>query len=359
MRILVTSGYGYWGDFLPTDLELGDRQVGGGETAMVQVSKSLAKLGHDVTVFHDTKRPGRYFGCDYLPRDLLTPLVCQWEHDVYISWDDAYAFRYADRSKLHVLAIQLNDAQIGVFDEAIDLYFHPSEWHAERFLGLYPEMSEDKVRPRFTNGIDPKRYIKEIEREPHRVIYSSSPDRGLHHLLRVWPHVVEQVVDAELHVFYDMDKWLDLDGQMKEQGLLSVTRERAEALREFRKEPPKSVTFHGGVGQAQLAIEQLKSSVLAYPCDPVQPTEGFSMTCLEAVTAGCHLITTDADALKELWADAPGTTILPLPIDDATWVDTLVKTLQSENSHKTTKVQPAYTWTGIAKKWEQEFMKCL
>ncbi len=360
MKIFVTSGYGWWENFLPTDLEKGDSQIGGGETAMIQVSKHLAKLGHDVLVFHDIARPGRYDGVDYLPRTLLPAMVTLMEHDVYVSWDDPYAFRWNDRSKVHVLAIQLNDSNIGVFDNAIDLYMHPSEWHSERFLELYPEMSKDKVRPRTTNGIDPNRYIQAVEREPHRVIYSSSPDRGLHHLLRIWPLIRDAVADAELHVFYDTDKWLEMDLAVKAQGLNSMTGARADLIRDFLKEPPDGVTFHGGVGQAQLALEQQKSAVLAYPCDPVQPTEGFSMTCLEAVTAGCHLITTDADALKELWADAPDTTIIPLPIDDAVWVTTLIEILKAgQNGKAREKVHPSYTWTGIAKKWEGVLEECL
>lgn len=356
----MTSGYGYWGDFLPTDLEKGERQVGGGETAMIQVSRALAKLGHSVTVFHDCP-PGRYDGVDYLPRNLLPALICQLEHDVYVSWDEPHAFRWADRSALHVLAFQLNDSLVGVFDHAIDLYFHPSEWHVERFLTLYPELSRDKCRARFTNGIDLSRYVSSepLLRQGHRIIYSSSPDRGLHHLLRFWPRIREAVADAELHVFYDMDKWLEIDAQMKEKGLANITRERAELLRPLRDAPPPGVTFHGGVGQAQLAREQLQSAVLAYPCDPVAPTEGFSMTCLEAITAGCHLITTDADALKELWADAPDSTILPLPINDDVWVDTLVKALQDGRGDPSPQGWKPYTWTSVAKKWEKEFAACL
>lgn len=358
MRILVTSGYQYWGDVLPSDLEEGERQIGGGETAMMQVSKGLAKLGHDVKVFYDTAKPGRYSGVDYLPTSLFPSLACQLEHDVLVSWDSSYALRYRDRAKLHVLAIQLNDAVVGVFEHAIDLYFHPSEWHAERFYALYPEMTPSKSRHRITNGIDPTRYVKEQERNSHRVIYSSSPDRGLHHLLRFWPKVVEQVPDAELHVFYDMDKWLEVVENAAQAGLEVNTAERANLLKKFKEEGVPGVTFHGGVGQARLAQEQLKSAVLAYPCDPVQPTEGFSMTCLEAITAGCTLITTDADALKELWADAPDTTILPLPVNDEVWVDTLVKALKRKEP-RAARVGPEFTWTAVAKAWEKEFKEWL
>jgi len=39
-------------------------------------------------------------------------------------------------------------------------------------------------------------------RHKHWVIYTSSYDRGLEHLLKMWPDVKKAVPDAELHIFY-------------------------------------------------------------------------------------------------------------------------------------------------------------
>jgi glycosyltransferase involved in cell wall biosynthesis len=321
---------------------------------MIQVSRSLARLGHEVIAFYNVAYPAKYDGVDYLPMSSFVPLVTTLEHDALISWDNSDAFRFADRARMRVLAFQLNNAMVGVFDHAVDLYMHPSEWHVDRFCAMYPEMSRKKCRARITNGIDPLRYVAEVPREPHRVIYSSSPDRGLHHLLRIWPQVLEKVPDAELNVFYEITNWL----KMVELGGTAEVKERARLVEQARQNGLTRVTFHGGIGQRQLAIEQLKSAVMVYPCDPVQPTEGFSMTCLEAVTAGCSLITSNADALKELWADAPGVKVLPLPIDDGVWIDTIVKELLSDQV-RVSKVNPDYTWLAIAKRWEQELTECL
>lgn len=41
-----------------------------------------------------------------------------------------------------------------------------------------------------------------IERDPHLVVYGSSYDRGLEHLLKMWPAIKEAVPDARLRVFY-------------------------------------------------------------------------------------------------------------------------------------------------------------
>lgn len=356
MRIFVTSSYGWWGDFSPNDIVEGSRQVGGGETAMVNISKELAGLGHEVFVFYASK-PGLYGGVNYVSPDLLVPMITQIEHDVLVAWDASWAFRFRDKAKVRVLAFQLNDAQIGVYDWVIDKYFHPSQWHADRFKELYPEMSVDKQMSQLTNGMDFSRYEQTFEpRQWNRVTYSSSPDRGLHHLLRLWPKVIKEVPDAELHVFYDVDKWLEMDAAV---GDRSPTHDRANAVRAAISKPPKNVVFRGGIGQGELSAEHVKSAILAYPCDPVAPTEGFSMTVLEGIVAGCEVIISNADAFPELWQDAPGVTMLPLPIDDNLWASVLVEKMKNGNEERELRIRPNMSWKSIARRWATELKLCL
>jgi glycosyltransferase involved in cell wall biosynthesis len=356
MRIFVASNYGYWGNWTPDDLNGEDIQIGGGESAMVNISKELAALGHEVFVFYDTK-PGKYEGVDYLPTAYFTPLICSMEHDVLVTWDAVHLMRFNDLAKLHVCAFQLNDAQIGVYDWAVDLYFHPSQWHLDRFQDMYPEMTKEKSLPRMTNGIDYGRYVSSPPVNPNKVIYSSSPDRGLHHLLRLWPKVMDEQPEAELHVFYDISKWLEIDEQL---GDRNATHDRAVMIREFVNNPPDNVTFHGGVGKARLSLEQSTSRVLAYPCDPISPTEGFSMTVLEGIAAGCDVVVSDADALPELWSNAPGVTMMQLPIDDDLWAETIVQKLGSENGEgRDVRIRQDLSWSAVARKWVREIESCL
>ena len=39
-------------------------------------------------------------------------------------------------------------------------------------------------------------------RNSHLMIYGSSYDRGLEHLLRMWPDIRKEVPDAQLRIFY-------------------------------------------------------------------------------------------------------------------------------------------------------------
>jgi hypothetical protein len=38
--------------------------------------------------------------------------------------------------------------------------------------------------------------------KPFKMLYASSPDRGLEHLLRMWPQIKEKIPGAELHFCY-------------------------------------------------------------------------------------------------------------------------------------------------------------
>lgn len=362
MKIYIGSSYNYWGEFTPDMLfekTAKDAQIGGGETAMLQIATELASNSrNDVTVFYDIAYYGDYYGVHYLPTNLMIPMICQTDFDVFISWDAPYLFRYADRAKCRVLAFQLNDPQVGVLDWAVDLYMHPSQWHLKRSRLSAPEITASKQIAGLTNGIDYYRYKSDCERDPYRVIYSSSPDRGLHHLLRIWPEIVSRVPQANLHVYYDMKKWLNAEAELAKSGVRTITSERADILRRQLASNLPSVHVHGGIGQTRLAEEQMRSRILAYPCDPVRPTEGFSMTVLEGIVSGCKVITTNADAFPELWEGKPNVTMIPLPVEDDVWVNTIVDVLRSPmDNQKFGDLK--LSWMALARGWEREISKCL
>src|SRR5580658_6168559 len=52
------------------------------------------------------------------------------------------------------------------------------------------------------NGIHPEQFDQTAERDPYKVVYGSSYDRGLLPLLEAWPRVKAQVPQASLTVFY-------------------------------------------------------------------------------------------------------------------------------------------------------------
>jgi len=158
-------------------------------------------------------------------------------------------------------------------------------------------------------GSDPKHqsYIKAIEswhvgaepRNPKRLIYSSSPDRGLQTLLEMWPAILAEEPEAELHIAYGMENWrksIDM-GLRVEIPWLS-----AEAYRQIQhmiKTLPRVIS-HGRLGPTKLAELQLSSGVYAYP---TWFAETSCITMMQAQAAGCYIVATPNAALNETVAD--------------------------------------------------------
>lgn len=359
MRIFIAgAGYGHWGNFHPADLTKEDGvQIGGGETAMIKMAEALADREHTVFVFANMQ-PCHWNGVDYLPVNMWPALGCTMQHHVAVSWDVPEMLRFNLACRAKVVAYQLNHAYVGVLDHVIDRYFCPSEWHARRYINeVTPEADAAKFRPRMTNAVDVKRYhINGIKRNPFGVVWSSSPDRGLHHLLKAWPLVKQQQPKATLDVFYDMQKWFDIIDQARAHNRILITTERADQVRAgLRGCEGMDVTVHGGVSQSVLAKAQLAASVGVASLDVVAPTEGFGMTMLEYLAAGLSPIAGDIDAFPELWASCA--TLLEGPHVPDVLADAVMAAFADapRARQEGPKLAKRFGWDILAKHWEREF----
>lgn len=367
MRIAIwAGGYGYWPSVHPDNLTSKDAtQMGGSEASSITIATYLAARGHDVLL--GCKVPNVSNRVDgrlrVIPAGLFATAVFTNNFDALVSWDSPDLFRLnLEHIPKKVLCFQLNDTQIGVYDYVIDRYLHPSAWHAERFRALYG-VPEKKQTARLTNGADMHLIsaLADNAARPARtptVIWASSPDRGLHHLLRIWPAIRKECPEATLHVYYDMDKWLSIITANLKHGRTLITTERALEVRD-RILPlinEGSVVYHGGVSLVEVLSAMLSAKVLAYPCDPVAPTEGFSMTVCQAWACGTKVVVSDADAFGELWSCRDGITVLPLPIDDDLWTETIVKALSEEEAWAAGELRPIpeeFTYDYIVQEWEK------
>src|SRR5262249_22231428 len=132
-----------------------------------------------------------------------------------------------------------------------------------------------------------------IVRNPHRLMYASSPDRGLWYLAMVFERIREVVTDAELHVFYGFDnlqKVLDNHPNAKQIGL-------GDKMTKLRKtlEGPGFV-YHGRIGQAQMYDEWLKTGIW---CHPSVFPEASCITCMDAQACGAIPVTNPIWACKD------------------------------------------------------------
>src|SRR3990167_10920217 len=108
----------------------------------------------------------------------------------------------------------------------------------------------------FAKGVTRKSILmqedsQKIIRNPHRCIYTSSYDRGLEHLLKMWPDIRREIPDAELVVCYG---WQLFDIGYRDNPERMAWREKINKLME-----QNGIAHLGRISHAALWIELLKS----------------------------------------------------------------------------------------------------
>lgn len=329
-----------------------EQGLGGSETAVIRVAEELAARNHDVTVFADTDRPGYHNWVRYRTGDRYYPSI---PADLFIAWRAPELIDQNPNAKARVLWMHDTDAgdrltpeRAAGFDKIIVL----SEWHKEFMLEKYPFLHGDQLLV-IPNGVDLERFLGDENREPHRVVYASSPDRGLDVILEgIWPTVVEAVPDAQLHVYYGWDSY---DKAM----------ERFPHLRDFKSRlsgtllNSKNVTQHGRLPQDKLAKEFQKSDIWLYP---TYFPETYCITAVEAQLAGCIPITRQLAALKETCKSGVfiNGDVLQPEVQEA-FAKAVIKTMQDKDREKLRegirKNAPQATWADVASAWETNWLE--
>jgi glycosyltransferase involved in cell wall biosynthesis len=135
----------------------------------------------------------------------------------------------------------------------------------------------------------------------------------------MWPEIRFAYPDAELHIFYEVQQWIDkailLNSEVGIRARYVVR--RIEALKRH------GVVLRGALPPVQLAQELLQADVMLYPCSPVRHTEGFSVSTMESCAAGAIPVITDADALGEIYGQS-GACVIPRS-PGREWTDTYLE----------------------------------
>lgn len=270
--------------------------LGGMETALIRLSEALQEQGHNVIVFSDYENPPLSKPL-YLPKKSISHLG---EVDCFVAVRDwRGCFLPVKAKKIFYWTGDSYDLpqNLGMGDRRvinkIDRFLAVSSWHADRicYLSGFPKEKSYVLR----NGIHSEYFTGTETRNLKRLIYSSTPYRGLKFLPKIFTKIKEKHSDAELHVFSDYKVY----GQNSEQNYPALVQEFNALKEEFSK--INGVYLHGNIKQKDLAREMMKSSILAYP-NTFEETS--CITAMEAQAAGCVVITSNLGALPETVDDA-------------------------------------------------------
>lgn len=353
MKIAQILNYGGWGSIGPEALTEG-RPLGGRETCMVEVSYGLASAGHEVINFtsrdsvfhHDHESGGRE---TWAPIDRAQGVLSTVYHDGIISWEHPEIFESAAivaNSGFRIMSLQCADLP-GVSPNvrvAVDRWVALSKWHSRYFSASY-DIPENKIEI-IPNGVDTGLYLgAQLGRDhkvPGRFYYASSPDRGLIHLLRMWPEVRKQIPGAELHVVYGASTWADgARWQHNAQGNDAAT------ILQLLNQP--GVVDRGKVSKDELAQLAIESQMLLYPCDPHLPTETGCITVMDALAAMTPVLCTSADCLGSEYGAL--TEQVDLPFNPGEFLGRLVQ-LHGDDEHYQDLQATGREWVTGERDWE-------
>jgi glycosyltransferase involved in cell wall biosynthesis len=279
----------------------------GSEIQILAMAKETAARGHDCALYIDAPNAEAWEGLCLRGLDALHREAPSYDA-VCVSLD-FNIFRGLSENPLRVCFQQINGFEYGHpgFDAFVDVYVSPSENHKD-FLknGGWPvDPSKWEVIP---NGCYPNGFDQDIERREHVMIWASSPDRGLHLALQEYPLIKKAVPDAELHIYYyALPRWIaEWQGYGVDQPHWAGwqrehSRRALYVARAFEKLQPFGVKVIGATSRRQMAREMAGAGVLAFPCDTISYTEGFSCATMEAAAAGCLPIISPADALGSIY----------------------------------------------------------
>lgn len=274
------------------------RPLGGIQSAVCYLAAALAAAGHEVAMLTNTSNPGcrREVECLSAGDPTTRARLAGRRFDVAISllptrtyWRDwlpaetpvlFWTGHAADQEAVSALADEaVRDAFKG--------FVFVSDWQRQGFVerfSLRPEATTVlgyAVAPAFEGLFSGPGELAAAKAQECRLAYTSTPFRGLELLLAIFPRLSHPAA-------------LDVYSSLATYQVAEAEDPFTELYRACRATP--GVRYVGPLPQPELAGALRNVSILAYPSIFA---ETFCISALEAMAAGCLVVTTDLGALPE------------------------------------------------------------
>lgn len=243
-----------------------EKGIGGSETSHVEMSWRLAAKGHEVITYAPIPDdcPGEWRGTKWYSLDKVDfkqkgvwilyrcpevvdefpPIEERVDQTLWLLWQD-WDYQNLTKKRSH----------------NVDHHITLCKSHGRYLLSRYPFVKEKDLWLS-SNGIKLD-LIEEIEKEnikrnPKRIMYASSPDRGLKQALISFRKAYEFDPELEFHAFYGFN---NLNKLIKGAPQSPLAKSKKELL-DLLKHP--GVHFHGRINQKQLMREWFKTGIYLY-----------------------------------------------------------------------------------------------
>lgn len=261
---------------------------GGSETALVEMARSLKEI---------TKRPVKVFnmrkedmiaesGVEYVSNAKLNEYLSKnkphthiaWRHNIKVTKSPTYLWA-------HDLFVQTVEG-VHNFDKFMCL----TPFHRDYTKGLQGVPDSKIMLTR--NGINPDKFkFERMPKNPNKIVYMSSADRGLDSCMLIMDKVVEEFPSAELHIYYGYENLYKYGPQMSA---------LADKIREMIEKRPY-VKYHGFTEQSKMYQEVSDAVVWLHPAAWIETS---CITAMEMLALGIYPITRRLGGLKDTLKEA-------------------------------------------------------
>ncbi len=266
---------------------LKEQALGGSETAVICMARELVRLGTPVTVYCNKPREGTYDGVVYrsnrefaVANRLAPPKI------LIASRFDSYLRPPMQAKKKILWAHDIAESEklygegASGFD-GIDLFFFLSRYQGQGWQKKFGIPDNKIVYTR--NGFLRDDYPENEIPKKDQIMYFSRPSRGLDVCIEVFEKIREVRRNLELLVCcYSPYATPDQDPELRDYAPL------------FSR---PGIRFAGGLKKSELAHELRQSLLLLYP--NTTELETSCMAAIEAMAAGCPVVSSDRGALAE------------------------------------------------------------
>lgn len=254
--------------------------MGGSETACIEMAEWMAKLsGKQVKVFNARPDVKTVNGVQYLPVGQLNHYMASHQPYMHIAWRHNVKLTEAPTFTWCHDLITPGIEQTQNYLKAICL----TPFHADFMHNMQMVPYENIWVSR--NGINPDRFKgPKVVKNPNKIVFPSSPDRGLDRAMLVLDQVRKEFPDIELHVFYGIE-------HLPQYGLKDL-HDKLYAM--FQERP--WVKYHGKTEQSVLIQHFKEASLWLHPCDFIETS---CITAMEMIASGVYPVTRRLGGLKD------------------------------------------------------------
>ncbi|MAI14417.1 MAG: hypothetical protein CMM15_10395 [Rhodospirillaceae bacterium] len=327
---IVPFGWTSW-----TGKDLHQKGIGGSETFIIQLAETMANSKqYDLRIFCECSTIVSHHNVTYSP----LPTFAEFAREHYIQY--CIINRSVAYSSLAMLAPNVENVYL-ILHDFVTHFDHFHDGFKLKTIFCVSKELQQHVTPhipcptklRILQPAVPSSLLKIQEKVPMRFHYSSTPDRGLYVLLKMWPDIYRLSHDVSLHVYSDLDNPFSLSRAQNE---ITWIKEHQDELHAYH------VVFHGFVGKNVLYDAWGKADIWLYPCTF---QETFCMTALEAAASRTLVVSSGDCGL----ASSIGNRGIIIPGDPRTlnWMENALSVIQgifSGNIDRNDYVQRNFDW---------------